>query len=76
MIKKALVLLPPGTERTDDAVSPLTRLGGLTLIQRILYSLQWAGIEKGVLLPIVSPEIYFPQANEDILDMGSSILIG
>jgi predicted TIM-barrel fold metal-dependent hydrolase len=27
------------------------------------------GIEKGVLLPIVSPEIYFPQANEDILDM-------
>jgi len=28
-----------------------------------------AGIEKGVLLPIVSPEIYLPQANEDILDM-------
>jgi hypothetical protein len=28
-----------------------------------------AGIEKGVLLPIVSPEIYFPQANEDILEM-------
>lgn len=27
------------------------------------------GIEKGVLLPIVSPEIYFPQANEDILEM-------
>lgn len=27
------------------------------------------GIEKGVLLPIVNPEIYFPQANEDILDM-------
>lgn len=27
------------------------------------------GIEKGVLLPIVSPEIYMPQANEDILDM-------
>ncbi|MBP1997091.1 amidohydrolase family protein [Paenibacillus eucommiae] len=27
------------------------------------------GIEKGVLLPVVSPEIYFPQANEDILDM-------
>jgi uncharacterized protein len=27
------------------------------------------GIEKGALLPIVSPEIYFPQANEDILDM-------
>jgi len=28
-----------------------------------------AGIEKGVLLPIVSPEIYLPQSNEDILDM-------
>jgi len=28
-----------------------------------------AGIEKGVLLPIVSPEIYFPQANEDIPEM-------
>jgi len=28
-----------------------------------------AGIERGALLPIVSPEIYLPQANEDILDM-------
>jgi len=27
------------------------------------------GIEKGVLLPVVNPEIYLPQANEDILDM-------
>jgi len=27
------------------------------------------GIEKGAVLPIVSPEIYFPQANEDILEM-------
>lgn len=27
------------------------------------------GIEKGMLLPVVSPEIYFPQANEDILEM-------
>lgn len=26
-------------------------------------------IEKGVLLPVVSPEIYFPQSNEDILNM-------
>ncbi len=29
-------------------------------------------IEKGVLLPIVSPEIYFPQANEDILEMAKN----
>jgi predicted TIM-barrel fold metal-dependent hydrolase len=28
-----------------------------------------AGIERGALLPIVSPEIYLPQANEDILEM-------
>jgi len=28
-----------------------------------------AGIERGVLLPIVSPEIYLPQANEDIIEM-------
>ena len=27
------------------------------------------GIEKGVVQPIVSPEIYMPQANEDILEM-------
>jgi predicted TIM-barrel fold metal-dependent hydrolase len=27
------------------------------------------GIEKGAILPIVSPEIYLPQANEDILEM-------
>ena len=27
------------------------------------------GIEKGVLLPVVNNEIYFPQTNEDILDM-------
>ena len=30
-----------------------------------------AGIEKGVVLPIVSPEIYLPQSNEDILDMAA-----
>ena len=27
------------------------------------------GIDKGCVLPIVSPEIYLPQSNEDILDM-------
>ncbi len=27
------------------------------------------GIERGAVLPIVNPEIYFPQANEDILEM-------
>jgi phosphatidylglycerophosphate synthase len=50
MIKKAIVLLPSGPERTDDTVSPLAPLGGLTLIQRILYSLLWAGVEEGMVL--------------------------
>ena len=27
------------------------------------------GIEKGVLLPLIGPEVYLPQSNEDILDM-------
>ncbi len=39
--------------------------------EEVLQRYDEAGIEKGVLLPIVSPEIYFPQANEDILDMAA-----
>jgi phosphatidylglycerophosphate synthase len=50
MIKKALVLLPTAGDRDRDVLSPLARLGGLSLIQRTLYSLQWAGIEKGIVL--------------------------
>ncbi len=30
------------------------------------------GVERGMILPIVSPEIYFPQANEDILEMAEN----
>ena len=30
---------------------------------------QAEGVQMGALLPIVSPEIYLPQANEDILEM-------
>ena len=37
--------------------------------EQVLRRFDEAGIEKGALLPIVSPEIYLPQANEDILDM-------
>jgi len=29
------------------------------------------GIERGCVLPIVSPEVYFPQANEDVLEMAA-----
>ncbi len=37
--------------------------------EQVLKRYDEAGIEQGVLLPIVSPEIYLPQANEDILEM-------
>ncbi len=37
--------------------------------EQLLERYDGEGIEKGLILPIVSPEIYLPQANEDILDM-------
>jgi len=37
--------------------------------EEVLQRYDALGIEKGALLPIVSPEIYLPQANEDILEM-------
>ena len=37
--------------------------------EQVIERYDQAGIERGVLLPIVSPEIYLPQANEDILEM-------
>jgi len=39
--------------------------------EQVLERYDAAGIEKGALLPIVSPEIYLPQSNEDILDMAA-----
>ncbi len=39
---------------------------------QVLERYDQAGIERGVLLPIVSPEIYLPQANEDILEMAAA----
>ena len=42
--------------------------------EQVLQRYDEAGIEKGVLLPIVSPEIYLPQSNEDILDMAKKYL--
>jgi hypothetical protein len=38
-------------------------------VEQLISRYDEAGIEKGVLLPIVSPEIYLPQANEDIIEM-------
>ncbi len=37
--------------------------------EQVLERFDTIGIEKAALLPIVSPEIYLPQANEDILEM-------
>ena len=43
--------------------------------EQVIERYDQAGIEKGVLLPIVSPEIYLPQANEDELTYIPGILI-
>ena len=37
--------------------------------EQLLERYQELDIERAVLLPIVSPEYYLPQANEDILEM-------
>lgn len=37
--------------------------------EQVLDRWDQVGIERGVLLPVVSPEIYLPQSNEDILKM-------
>lgn len=53
MIDKALVLLPGRCSR-----GPLVRLGGLTVLQRLLYTAQSAGIRKGVVFASVQdPEV-------------------
>ena len=39
--------------------------------EQVIERYDQADIEKGCLLPVVSPEIYLPQANEDILDMAA-----
>ncbi len=45
MIDKALVLLP-----ARSGTGPLVRLGGLSVLQRLLYTAHSAGIRKGVVL--------------------------
>ncbi len=37
--------------------------------EQVLAAWDELGIERGALLPVVSPEIYFPQSNEEILGM-------
>ncbi len=38
-------------------------------VEQVLQMYDAIGIEKGVLLPLIGPEVYLPQSNEDILDM-------
>lgn len=55
MIEKAIVLL---SAQADTGSVPLVRLGGLTVLQRLLYTAQWAGIRKGfVLTPAPDPGV-------------------
>lgn len=42
---------------------------GFGTVEDLLHRWDELGVEKGVVLPVVSPEIYIPQSNEDILDM-------
>lgn len=37
--------------------------------EQVLRRYDELGIEKGVLLPLIGPEVYLPQSNEEILDM-------
>ena len=41
-------------------------------VDELLIRYDEAGIEKGFVLPVVNPEIYLPQASEDILDMAEA----
>ncbi len=38
-------------------------------VEQVLKRYDEIGIEKGVLLPLIGPEVYLPQSNEDIIDM-------
>jgi phosphatidylglycerophosphate synthase len=52
MISTALVLLPPrpGSLVHSTRMDPLTHVGGITLLQRALCSLQRAGLQEGLVL--------------------------
>jgi hypothetical protein len=52
MIDKALVIIPqrPGSQIRSESLSPLSYVGGLTIIVRVLCTVQWAGISEGIVL--------------------------
>ena len=45
---------------------------GFSTAEQVIERYDQVGIERGALLPVVSPEIYLPQANEDILEMAEN----
>jgi len=49
---------PPADGRTTFAT-----------VEQVLARFNELGIERGCLLPLIGPEVYLPQSNEDILDM-------
>ena len=52
MLKKAVILLPgrPDSPAGLGKPTPLLRVGGLTWIQRTVYTAQWSGVQEGIIL--------------------------
>jgi len=48
---------------------PTPFVAAFPTIEQVIARYDAVGIEKGMLLPVVNPEIYLPQSNEDILEM-------
>ena len=42
--------------------------------EQVLQRYDEAGIDRGVLLPLVSPEVYLPQSNDDIIEMAEKLI--
>jgi len=48
---------------------PVPFVANFPTAEQVIQRYDEMGIEKGVLLPVVNPDVYLPQANEDILEM-------
>ncbi len=49
--------------------TPVPFVADFPTVEQVIARYDAVGIERGMLLPVVSPEIYLPQSNEEILDM-------
>ena len=45
---------------------------GFATAEQIIERYDELDIDKGVLMPVVSPEVYLPQSNDDILEMAQN----